>query len=62
MAQKRQKVNSTIPPTLKRLKRAFKGEIDVLSESEWEYCCNPEPEISFYRDQIRKTGKLNEEI
>lgn len=62
MAQKRQKVNSTIPQPLKRLKTAFKHEIDVLSEDEWEYCCNPEPELTYFKDQIRKKGKINEEI
>jgi hypothetical protein len=29
---------------------------------EWEYLTSDEPEISFYREKIRKTGKLNEEI
>lgn len=29
---------------------------------EWEWITSDEPEISFYRDQIRKHGKLNEEI
>jgi hypothetical protein len=29
---------------------------------EWEYICNPEPELSYLKDQIRKKGFINEEI
>lgn len=62
MSNRTQVTSKTNTGQIKRYRGHDFDDSLIPTPEEWEWITSDEPELSFYRDQIRKNGKINEEI